>query len=193
MARYVLKGRIIDAVSDTALERGLLCFGETIEYVGPEGDSAFPMTRKRSTSETARSCRLHRLPRPPHRRGGFRGVAVLRRPAYRRGLPGGAPPRRRVHGTPRDERGGTVPVPRRGARCSQGPRILPGGKILGITSGHVDGTLHLPKSFTNENDHCHRLVDGGDDCVLGVREQFRAGARFIKICAQAGSPRLETG
>jgi len=42
MARYVLKGRIIDAVSDTALERGLLCFGETIEYVGPEEGFRIP-------------------------------------------------------------------------------------------------------------------------------------------------------
>jgi imidazolonepropionase-like amidohydrolase len=31
-----------------------------------------------------------------------------------------------------------------------------------------------------------RLVDGPDECVLGVREQFRTGARFIKICATGG-------
>ena len=50
----------------------------------------------------------------------------------------------------------------------------------------MDADLHLPKEFTNSHSNSYRLVDGPDDCLLGVREQFRAGARFIKICATGG-------
>ena len=68
----------------------------------------------------------------------------------------------------------------------RGPRIMPGGRILGITSGHVDLNPHFSKEFSNMTDPLSRLVDGADDCVLGVREQFRKGAKFIKICATGG-------
>jgi len=68
----------------------------------------------------------------------------------------------------------------------RGPRILAGGKILGITGGHVDMHPELDKAQLNLRDHLTRLVDGPDECVLGVREQFRAGAKFIKICATGG-------
>ncbi len=67
-----------------------------------------------------------------------------------------------------------------------GPRILPGGKILGITSGHVDLDPSMTKEIFNQHNHLSRLVDGVDECILGVREQFRAGAKFIKICATGG-------
>jgi imidazolonepropionase-like amidohydrolase len=68
----------------------------------------------------------------------------------------------------------------------KGPQILPGGKILGITSGHVDLEPHIPKDIYNKYNHLTRLVDGKEDCILGVREQFRLGAKFIKVCATGG-------
>lgn len=68
----------------------------------------------------------------------------------------------------------------------RGPKILPGGKILGIASGHVDFSPELSKEHINRHDHLSRLVDGPDECVLGVREQFRLGAKFVKICATGG-------
>ncbi len=67
-----------------------------------------------------------------------------------------------------------------------GPRIVPGGKVMGITSGHVDLALEQDKAYYNAHDHMSYLVDGPDDCVRGVREQFRMGAKFIKICATGG-------
>lgn len=68
----------------------------------------------------------------------------------------------------------------------RGPRIVPGGKVLGITSGHVDFGPHMSKEYINANDHLSHLCDGPDDCVRAVREQFRNGAKFIKICATGG-------
>lgn len=68
----------------------------------------------------------------------------------------------------------------------RGPRILPGGKVMGITSGHVDFGPQYDKDYVNTHDHLSYLADGADDCVRGVREQFRAGAQFIKICATGG-------
>jgi imidazolonepropionase-like amidohydrolase len=187
MARYVLKGRIIDAVSDTALERGLLCFGETNEYVGPEEGFRIPDDAETfdvgdgSIQPGFIDCHAHHTGEEDSGGTQFFGAQLIGA-AYQAGLlldAGFTGLREMSEAGLYLSRGVERGVLR-------GPRILPGGKILGITSGHVDGTLHLPKSFTNENDHCHRLVDGGDDCVLGVREQFRAGARFIKICATGG-------
>lgn len=68
----------------------------------------------------------------------------------------------------------------------RGPRIMPGAKILGITSGHVDSFPFVSKEDANAMDHMSRLVDGPDECVRGVREQFRLGGKFIKICATGG-------
>ena len=67
-----------------------------------------------------------------------------------------------------------------------GPRIVPGGKVLGITSGHVDFEVHKTKEYYNETDHLSYLCDGSDECIRAVREQFRMGAKFIKICATGG-------
>ncbi|HSU79208.1 MAG TPA: amidohydrolase family protein [Candidatus Angelobacter sp.] len=61
-----------------------------------------------------------------------------------------------------------------------GPRIKTSYKILGQTGGH--GDLHmLPKEFNT-----NRVCDGVDDCRKAAREQFRAGADFIKICSSGG-------
>ncbi len=67
-----------------------------------------------------------------------------------------------------------------------GPRIVPGGKVLGITSGHVDMGPGMSKDDYNKYDHLSMLCDGPDDCVRTVREQFRMGAKFIKVCATGG-------
>lgn len=68
----------------------------------------------------------------------------------------------------------------------RGPRIVPGGKVLGITSGHVDLMPGMTKEQYNQLDHLSRMCDGVDDCILAVREQFRIGSKFIKICATGG-------
>ncbi len=67
-----------------------------------------------------------------------------------------------------------------------GPRIVSGGKLLGVTSGHEDIGPYVTKEAYNAASHFSRLCDGPDDCMLAAREQFRAGAKFIKICATGG-------
>jgi imidazolonepropionase-like amidohydrolase len=69
-----------------------------------------------------------------------------------------------------------------------GPSIYAAGAILSTTGGH--GDLHCyPLSFVNEfnqQDGTARLADGTADCMRAVREQLRAGARVIKVCASGG-------
>ena len=62
----------------------------------------------------------------------------------------------------------------------EGPRVKTSYKILGQTGGH--GDIHmLPPEF-----NINRTCDGVDDCRKAAREQFRAGADFIKICSSGG-------
>ena len=68
----------------------------------------------------------------------------------------------------------------------RGPRIVPGGKVLGMTSGHVDLRPDQTIDYYNAHDHLSMCCDGVDGCVKAVREQFRMGAKFIKICATGG-------
>jgi imidazolonepropionase-like amidohydrolase len=69
-----------------------------------------------------------------------------------------------------------------------GPAIYPAGAILSTTGGH--GDLHsYPLSWVTEfqrQDGTLRLADGTAECARAVREQLRAGARVIKVCASGG-------
>jgi imidazolonepropionase-like amidohydrolase len=69
-----------------------------------------------------------------------------------------------------------------------GPSIYAAGAILSTTGGH--GDLHCyPLSFVEEfsrHDGTQRLADGTAECMRAVREQLRAGARVIKVCASGG-------
>jgi imidazolonepropionase-like amidohydrolase len=69
-----------------------------------------------------------------------------------------------------------------------GPSIYPAGAILSTTGGH--GDLHCyPLSWVSDfsrNDGTLRLADGPDECMRAVREQLRAGAKVIKVCASGG-------
>lgn len=66
------------------------------------------------------------------------------------------------------------------------PRIMPGGRCLGVTAGHGDMFPFWSREENNAKSPIGRLCDGVDDCVLAVREQFRGGARFIKVLATGG-------
>ncbi|SFJ93892.1 metal-dependent hydrolase family protein [Thermoflavimicrobium dichotomicum] len=61
-----------------------------------------------------------------------------------------------------------------------GPRIKTAYNMLTQTAGH--GDLHMLPPELNKN----RVCDGVDDCRKAAREQFRAGADFIKICSTGG-------
>jgi imidazolonepropionase-like amidohydrolase len=187
MKIFVLKGRIIDGVSEKVLERGILCFGETIDYVGSGEGFHVPAEAEVIDVGTGTilpgfiDCHAHLTGEQDSGGSAFFGDQLLGA-AYQLGLLLDAG----FTGL-RDMSEAGLYLSRAVERGTlRGPRILPGGKILGITGGHVDSELHLPKEMVNARSHSHRLVDGVDDCILGVREQFRAGARFIKICATGG-------
>ncbi len=71
---------------------------------------------------------------------------------------------------------------------ADGPAIYPAGAILSTTGGHAD--LHSYRLTWVEqfsaSDGTLRLADGIPECMRAVREQLRAGARVIKVCASGG-------
>ncbi len=67
-----------------------------------------------------------------------------------------------------------------------GPRIMPGGRVISISSGHCDYDPELSIEESNRRSLSGYLVDGPEACYRAVREQFRKGAQFIKICATGG-------
>jgi imidazolonepropionase-like amidohydrolase len=66
-----------------------------------------------------------------------------------------------------------------------GPRIVSCGKAITQTGGHMDEGHSLPLEWVLQGDFC-RVADGPDECRRAVREQFRAGADFIKIATTGG-------
>jgi imidazolonepropionase-like amidohydrolase len=191
MVRYVLKGRVIDAVSDKPVENGMVVVeGDTIEYVG-----AFRESEVASDAHVIDAgdgtilpgfidCHAHLcgvqsagdlgdrasmgdlLLGAAHEIGilldaGFTGIRDMSRngPHLSRAV----------------ERG-----------ILRGPRIMPGGRVLSPTAGHTDPGEGLSKEEVNRNSPIAYLVDGVEECIRGVREQFRVGAKFIKICATGG-------
>ena len=68
----------------------------------------------------------------------------------------------------------------------RGPRIMPGGRLLSITGGHCDTAGDATKEEVNATNLTGRLCDGVDECILATRENFRQGAKFIKVCATGG-------
>ena len=68
----------------------------------------------------------------------------------------------------------------------KGPRIMVGGRVLSISSGHCDFDVSKPVAQCNREDLIGFMMDGPEECYRGVRQQFREGAEFIKICATGG-------
>ncbi|KAK9771270.1 hypothetical protein SCAR479_12003 [Seiridium cardinale] len=69
-----------------------------------------------------------------------------------------------------------------------GPNVYSSLSLLSITGGH--GDLHdVPmcavKQFADAGGNFY-ICDGVDECVKGVREMVRRGARCIKVCSSGG-------
>lgn len=75
----------------------------------------------------------------------------------------------------------------------KGPKVFPGGRLLGITSGHSDGNSYFPVEYLQKEDPTGYIVNGIEGCLRGVREQFREGAEFIKVCATGGVSSMTDG
>lgn len=190
MKKILLKGRVIDAVSETAIEHGaVLIEGERILYAGE--DSGCPKTDAETYSYKNGTILPGFIDVHAHlcgneNAGSFAGGKMfgdqLIGAVYQIGLLLDAG----FTGI-RDMSEAGLYLSRGVERgIIRGPRIVPGGKVLGITSGHVDSGPHLTKEYINAHDHLSMLCDGPDDCIRAVREQFRMGAKFIKICATGG-------
>ena len=67
----------------------------------------------------------------------------------------------------------------------EGPTIMPGGQVLSVTAGHGDADTNMPYELSRDT-MTGFLMDGVEGCMKGVRQQFRQGAEFIKICATGG-------
>lgn len=69
-----------------------------------------------------------------------------------------------------------------------GPRLYGAGAALSVTGGHAD-LNDLPSPWVHDLARFEpgmRVCDGVDDCMRAVREQLRAGAEVIKVCASGG-------
>jgi imidazolonepropionase-like amidohydrolase len=64
-----------------------------------------------------------------------------------------------------------------------GPRILPGSRNFGTTSGYIDLASWW---WELGNIGACRMVDGPEECRKAVREEIRRGARMIKVFATGG-------
>ncbi len=187
----VIKGRLINGVEDQAIENGLLAFEENrILFAGEEKDYTIPTEAQILSAGNGTilpgfiDCHAHLTGNQDAgdwANGNLFGDQLLGA-AYQLSLLLEAG----FTGI-RDMSEAGFYLSRAVSRgILKGPRIMPGGKVLGITSGHVDFDPSVTMQHFNENDHLSYLMDGVDECIKGVRNQFRQGAKFIKICATGG-------
>jgi imidazolonepropionase-like amidohydrolase len=187
----IIKGRLFTALSDRAIENGLIAMdGEDITYAGPEAGFAVPEGAAEinvgggTILPGFTDCHAHLTggeDAGEFADGKLFGDQIIGA-AFQAGLILDAG----FTGL-RDMSEAGLFIARGTARGAiRGPRIVPGGKVLSITSGHVDLDPSMSKAELAAHDHLGLLVDGPDDCVKGVRDQFRLGAKFIKICATGG-------
>ncbi len=185
----VLLGRIIDSVSDAAIEDGAVLVREgRIQYAGPRKDAPDAQNAEVYTCEDATimagfiDAHIHLTGAESVHRSGDTPYDLLLTTVrdlsdlVDAGVTGvrdmsafGRPLRDAI------EKG-----------IIKGPRIMVGGRVLSISSGHCDFDVHKPVSQCNEEDLTGYMMDGPEECYRGVRRQFREGAEFIKICATGG-------
>lgn len=185
----VLYGRVIDAVSEEALEDGMVAVvGERIVYAGPKGGLAVPADAQVIRTEGGTimpgfiDAHIHLSGTESIHQSGStaydRLLTSVRdlRDLVDAGITGvrdmsafGSALKRAVDG------GNII-----------GPRIMPGGRVMSISSGHCDYDPELSREEINRRDLTGCLVDGPEECYRMVRQQFREGAQFIKICATGG-------
>ena len=186
---HVLFGRLIDAVADTAIEQGVVAVdGEKIIFAGACDDYEIP-----------EGAIIHDLPDATILPGFIDAHAHLTgRESVNRI---GTNPYDLLLTTVKDiaelvDAGvtGVRDMSRFGAHLKTavekglvtGPRIMPGGRVMSISSGHVDYEPDMDVMAFNRTSLIGYLADGVDGCLKGVRQMFREGAEFIKICATGG-------
>ena len=185
----VLLGRIIDSVRDGALEGGaVVVAGERIVYAGPRDQAPIPADAQILTCENATvmpgfiDAHIHLVgSESVHKTGGTPYDLLLTTVKDLSDLvDAGVTGVRDMSAFGRALRDAVA------AGNIKGPRIMVGGRVLSMSSGHCDFDVTKSVSRCNEEDLTGFMMDGPEDCYKGVRRQFREGAEFIKICATGG-------
>lgn len=186
---YILRGRIIDGISDDPIENGIIAIEkDRITYVGKAENFHIPENVEIIDEDTILpgfiDCHTHLVgisSAGSYAEGKMFGDLILGS-AYEVGLLLDAG----FTGV-RDMSEQGFYLSRAQTRgILRSPRIMPGGRCLSITGGHGDMWPEMEKDYFNNHNPIGRLCDGVDDCILAVREQFRQGARFIKVLATGG-------
>jgi len=191
MSCYLLKGRVIDSVSDAPLENGaVLIRDEKIVYAGSAADC--PVTEDCQVIEVPDGtimpgfidCHAHFMGEGQEKLDPYTTshYDLLLTAAHDIGilLDAGF--------TSVREMSLFGPYLKKGIARGmvRGPRIMPGSRILSVTAGHGDMDTRFSVDYAQQWSPISYLVDGVDECIRGARLQFREGAEFIKICATGG-------
>jgi len=196
---FAIKGRIITCSNDEIIDRGLIVVNnEVIEYVGHENNYSLPEDCRIIAYDEDTTimpgfidCHTH-LTGTESNKFGYGNADNFDRLINAS----------KHIGTLLDAGFTTIrdmslfgPALKRGVERGyiRGPRIFPGGRILGITSGHSDDNTFFPLDFIQRENPIGYLVDGVDECLKGARLQFRQGAEFIKISATGGVSSMSDG
>lgn len=189
MYDYVLKGTVIDGISDEPLHNGIVAItGEKLAYVGSAEGFAIPDGVPVYTAETIlpgfMDCHIHLS-------GGEDAGDLGDNAAFGDLLLGGAYQAGLLldagFTSVRDMSEQGLYLARAQTRgILRGPRIIPGGRCLGVTGGHGDDGPQWTKEEINQRASTCVLCDGVDECTLAARTQFRKGAKFLKIFATGG-------
>jgi imidazolonepropionase-like amidohydrolase len=191
MAQYALKGRVIDAISDAALEEGLVLIdGERITYAGESKGCELPPQAEIISIPDGTilpgfiDCHAHLIGNEsvnndPYAMKHFdllltiaHDVVILQDAGFTSLREMGA---FGIHLKKAIQRG-----------VLRGPRIMTSYRMLSVTGGHADDDSDLPFEIRQRTNIMSCIVDGVEGCLRGTREQFRMGAEFIKIMATGG-------
>lgn len=189
MYDYVITGTVIDGVSDTPIPDGLVAVkDDRIAFVGKAEDFAIPENTTVYAADTILpgfiDCHTHLV--GINDSGPFKEHApfgdLLLGAAYGAGLlldagfTGVRDMSEQGFYLARAQERGTL----------RGPKIMPGGRCISVTGGHGDMVTYMSKEESNRINPVGVLCDGVDECLQTVRDQFRKGAKFIKVIATGG-------
>jgi len=185
----VLRGRVIDAIADEPIEKGLVAVEEDkIIYAGEEKGFAIPADAELYEVENGTimpgfiDAHAHLTGSESVNRSGETPYDLLLTTVKDIGelVDAGITGVRDMSAFGRPLRDAI----RKGN--IKGPRIMVGGKVLSMSSGHCDFAPYRSIEECNREDLTAYMMDGPEACYRGVRQQFREGAEFIKICATGG-------
>jgi len=189
MGNYAIKGRLIDGISDNAVEKGLVVVEEDkIKYAGsadnyaPAADTELINIQSGTILPGLIDCHTHVSGNDGGSFGTLSRFDSILTAASQLGLLLDA-----GFTFIRDMTPFSSALSRAVLRGDvKGPDIMSGGQVLSPSAGHADYMTAIPIEALKSIGIGDSLVDGVDECLKMVRKQFREGAEFIKICATGG-------